>query len=141
MKLKLILLTGFVITAMGIISSCQSEADLNFKRYYTAGQVLYQNRCQNCHAAGGEGLGALIPPLTDSLYLKTNLHHLPCIVNHGLKGPITVNGKPYNQQMPAQDILTPIEVAQVLTYVGNSFTNKLGLVDVETVNADLKACL
>ena len=41
--------------------------------------------------------------------------------------------------MPAVD-LAPIEIAQALTYVTNSFGNKLGTVNVDRVNADLIKC-
>jgi mono/diheme cytochrome c family protein len=140
MKLKVIMVIGALVMIAGVFSSCQSDADLNFKRYYTSGQVLYQNHCQNCHATNGEGLGALIPPLNDSVYLKTNLHRLPCFIKNGIQGNITVNGKPYNQQMPAHNDLSPIEMAQVLTYVNNSFNNKLGLFDEQQVNDDLQKC-
>jgi mono/diheme cytochrome c family protein len=139
MKLKVILmLCAFVLTA-AVVTSCQNEAELNFKRYYSTGQSVYQSYCQNCHGAKGEGLGALIPPLTDSSYLKSNVHQLPCFIKNGLTGSITLNGKVYSQAMPPAG-LTSIEVAEVLTYVGNSFGNKLGLVDGEIVDGDLKGC-
>jgi mono/diheme cytochrome c family protein len=137
MKAKVILVILAFITAA--IYSCQSENEIEYMRYYTAGQALYQNRCQNCHGAQGEGLAALIPPLTDSAYLKTNRQKLACYVQNGLKLPILVNGKAYNGQMPATG-LAPIEIAQVLTYVQNSFGNKLGLHNAEQVGKDLEKC-
>ncbi|RKR83244.1 cbb3-type cytochrome c oxidase subunit III [Mucilaginibacter gracilis] len=139
MKFKVIVIIGMFVTALAIISSCQGETELNFKRYYVNGSTVYQAHCQNCHGANGEGLGALIPPLTDSAYLKTNLHQLPCFVKNGLTGSITVHAKPYAQAMPPAE-LTAIELAEVLTYVGNSFGNKLGLLDVDMVTGDLAKC-
>jgi len=41
--------------------------------------------------------------------------------------------------MPVTD-LPPIEIAQVLTYIKNSFGNKQGLVTAEQVNKDLQDC-
>ncbi|MFD2146934.1 hypothetical protein [Mucilaginibacter antarcticus] len=41
--------------------------------------------------------------------------------------------------MPAVD-LAPIEIAQVLTYITNSFGNNLGLITGQDVEVDLKAC-
>lgn len=140
MRLKIILGIFVVMMAAIAISSCQDEAELNFKRYYSTGSTVYQSQCQNCHGANGEGLGALIPPLTDSVYLRTNLHSLPCFVRNGLKESITVNGKAYAQAMPPQGDLTPIQIAEVLTYVNNSFGNKIGLVDVDVVNEDMGKC-
>ncbi len=132
----LILLTAFVL----LVSSCMNDEDIEYKRAYTAGAVIYQYHCQNCHGNTGEGLSALMPPLTDSVYLKQNKAQLACILKYGLNGKlIIVHGKPYQNQMPPAD-LAPIEIAQVLTYVKNSFGNKLGGVKVEEVNKDLQAC-
>jgi mono/diheme cytochrome c family protein len=123
-----------------LVSSCMNDEDIEYKRAYTAGAVVYQNHCQNCHGTTGEGLSALMPPLTDSVYLKQNKAQLACILKYGLNGKlIIVHGKPYQNQMPPSD-LAPIEIAQVLTYVKNSFGNKLGGVKVEEVNKDLLGC-
>ncbi|WP_345951834.1 cytochrome c [Mucilaginibacter sp. PAMB04274] len=137
MKLKVIFVLLGAITAL--VYSCQSEQKLEFMRYYTSGQQLYKTRCQNCHGPQGEGLAALIPPLTDSLFLKNNRSKLACYVKNGLKLPILVNSKAYNGQMPPAN-LTPVEIAQVLTYVQNSFGNNQGLHSIEQVNKDLNNC-
>tara|TARA_R100000005_G_scaffold95637_1_gene77978 strand:- start:2889 stop:3167 length:279 start_codon:yes stop_codon:yes gene_type:complete len=81
----------------------------------------------------GEGLGKLIPPLAKSDYMKNNRANLPRIVKYGLNGPITVNGIEFNQPMPANPKLTDIEVAEILTYVGNTWGNGLGSFTTEEV--------
>jgi len=138
MKVKLI---GFIALIICVITiSCQSEDQLEFKRYYIGGQLLYQQKCQNCHAAKGEGLSSLIPPLTDTAYLKKNKANLACIVKYGIKETIiTVNGKSYEGAMPATD-LSPVEIAKILTYVGNSFGNKMGTITSDITEADLQKC-
>ena len=50
----------------------------------------------------------------------------------GLSGPITVNGKPYNNVMPPQEF-TDDQVADVLTYVMNSWGNAYGSVSSDEV--------
>jgi mono/diheme cytochrome c family protein len=129
----LLLITGFFIT------SCENEKSIEFKRYYSEGAVVYQSRCQNCHAADGDGLSGLIPPLNDSLYLKNNKTAVACYINSGLKGPITINNKSFDGAMPANN-LAPMEVAQVITFINNSFGNKLGLTTVDQAEADLNKC-
>ena len=52
----------------------------------------------------------------------------------GLSGPVTVNGKNYNNLMPPQD-LTDAHAADVLTYVMNSWGNDLGSVTEAEVKA------
>jgi mono/diheme cytochrome c family protein len=129
-----------LVISILIVSSCMNDQDIEYKRAYTAGAVIYQEHCQNCHGNNGEGLSALMPPLTDSTYLKQSKNQLACILKFGLKGQlIIVHGKPYQNQMPPAD-LAPVEIAQVLTYVKNSFGNKLGGVKVDEVNKDLKNC-
>lgn len=134
-------LAGIMIAFMAalFIAACQSDESLEFKRYYSSGALIYQQHCQNCHGANGEGLSALIPPLSDSTYLSKNITALPCYVKNGLKGQITIKGKTFDDAMPAND-LSPVEIAQVLTYVGNSFGNKLNTIDEQSVQKNLADC-
>ncbi|HTD98036.1 MAG TPA: cytochrome c [Mucilaginibacter sp.] len=137
MKLRIIGAISAVIILF--IVSCESEESLEFKRYYSTGAVVYQTHCQNCHGAKGEGLSDLMPPLTDTAYLKNNKTALACLVKFGLKGKITINSKTYDDTMPVVE-LTNMEIAQVLTYIGNSFGNKLNTIDFQQVENDLGKC-
>jgi mono/diheme cytochrome c family protein len=131
----LFICTGIAAT----IASCQSDEEITYTRYYTGGLALYQTHCQNCHGQNGEGLSALMPPLTDTAYIRKNKNELACYVKNGISGIISVSGKFYENKMPPAD-LAPIEIAKVLTYVGNSFGNKVGLIDLAQVEKDLKGC-
>ncbi len=137
MKLKVVIGLGLLLVIAVI--SCRDDKSIEFARYYSSGSMIYQTHCQNCHGAHGEGLNGLIPPLTDSIFIKENLHQLPCLVKNGLKGELKVSNKIFEGQMPAVD-LAPIEIAQAVTYVANSFGNKLGTVNVDRVNTDLFKC-
>lgn len=137
MKFRIII--ALLAVVMGLVYSCQSESEIEYMRYYTAGQELYKTRCQNCHGANGEGLAALIPPLTDAAFLQANKSKLACYVQNGLQQPIMVNSKPFSGNMPPSG-LAHMEIAEVLTFVQNSFGNKLGLHNIEQVNKELKAC-
>ncbi|MGZ3946392.1 MAG: c-type cytochrome, partial [Mucilaginibacter sp.] len=133
MKFKIISALLLLIAGFFIIS-CENEQSIEFKRYYSEGAIVYQEHCQNCHAADGDGLSALIPPINDSLYLKNHKASLACFINSGLKGPIIVNKRNFEGTMPPNN-LSPMEVAQVLTYINNSFGNKLGLTTVDQAEA------
>lgn len=128
-----------VLVTVLLITACQSDENLEFKRYYSSGALVYQQHCQNCHGTNGEGLSALIPPLSDSSYLRKNLASLPCYIKNGVKGQIIVGGKTFEDAMPAND-LSPVEIAQVLTYISNSFGNKLKTIDEQSVEKNLAAC-
>ncbi|GAA4333678.1 hypothetical protein GCM10023149_40600 [Mucilaginibacter gynuensis] len=136
-KLKIISLLCLAI-ALAVVS-CQSDAEIEFKRYYTSGSVIYQTRCQNCHGKNGEGLLTLMPPLTDTVFIAKNRAQLPCYLQNGLSGIINVSGKFFDNKMPPAN-LAPIEIAEVLTYVGNSFGNKTGVINLNEVEKSLKAC-
>jgi len=139
MKLKVIVSIGFILLVMTIVS-CQSEEQIEFDRYYTGGSLIYQTHCQNCHGAKGEGLAALIPPLTDPVFLKTNRAELSCITKNGLKGKITIAGRQFEGEMPGNVELAPIEIAKALTYITNSFGNKMGTINNQQVDRDLESC-
>ena len=130
---------SIIVLLVVILISCQSQDELDFKRYYTTGKVVYQSKCQNCHGDNGEGLSALMPPLTDSVYLQANKHELPCIIKHGLNKPISINGKNFYGEMPAID-LPPVEMAEVITYITNSFGNKMGVTTTQMAEDDLNEC-
>jgi nitrite reductase (NO-forming) len=90
--------------------------------------------------ANGEGLPAVFPPLAGSDFLKADKDRAIKSVIKGLSGPITVNGKPYNNMMPPHDF-TDDQVADVLTFAMNSWGNDFGAVsvsDVKRVRAENK---
>ena len=140
MRNKACLLLLSLVALFSMFQSCQTEQELNYARYYSNGKMLYEQHCQNCHNSDGKGLGALYPPLTDSVYIKTNKEQLSCIIKYGLKTPVTVSNKLYDGPMPENTELTDIDLAAIVTYITNSFGNKQGLYDVTNAGNDLKSC-
>jgi mono/diheme cytochrome c family protein len=104
------------------------------------GQVLYEKHCSNCHQKNGQGLGRLYPPLALSDFLKNNVDKSMCIMKYGIQGEITVNGQSYNKTMPAIPSLTELEIAEIATYVGNSWGHEHGLIDVTKTAKILSTC-
>ena len=86
------------------------------------GKNIYTKTCFACHQANGEGIASAFPPLAKSDYLNADVKRAIAIVLHGKTGEITVNGEKYNSVMTKQT-LTDDEVADVLTYVYNSWGN------------------
>lgn len=97
-----------------------------------SGKTIYSQACFACHQAQGEGIGNAFPPLAQSDYLNADENRAIDILLHGLTGEITVNGKEYNSVMPSQR-LTNDEIANVLTYVYDSWGNKGALITGEMV--------
>ena len=97
-----------------------------------SGKQIYMQTCFACHQANGEGIANAFPPLAKSDYLNADVKRAIATVIHGKTGEITVNGKKYNSVMTKQT-LTDEEVADVLTYVYNSWGNNKTNVPVSKV--------
>ncbi|MBC8127301.1 MAG: c-type cytochrome [Gloeobacteraceae cyanobacterium ES-bin-144] len=80
--------------------------------------------CSACHGQNGEGTG-LAPPLAGSEWVTGPPENLIRIQLRGLHGPISVKGKTYDYPvgMTALAYQTDSQIADVITYVRNSFGN------------------
>jgi cytochrome c551 len=113
-------------------------SDPEVMKFAIAGKTLFENYCGNCHQADGKGLGKLIPPLRDSDYFKESVHRTVWIIRHGQQGEIIVNGEKYNQAMPANPNLKPLEIAQIATYVYNIWGMNEGVITSSAIENYLK---
>ncbi|MEZ4793837.1 MAG: copper-containing nitrite reductase [Gelidibacter sp.] len=96
------------------------------------GKQVYGQTCIACHQAGGQGIPNAFPPLAKSDYLNADVNRAIDIVLHGKTGEITVNGEKYNSVMTKQ-LISDEEIANVLTYVYNSWGNNKTVVTPEMV--------
>ena len=96
------------------------------------GKGIYTKVCVACHQAQGQGMEGAFPPLAKSDFLNADVDRAIDIVLHGKQGEITVNGKKYNSVMTPQP-LSVQEVADVLTYVYNTWDNSKKVVTPEMV--------
>ena len=96
------------------------------------GKVIYTKTCVACHQAQGQGMEGAFPPLAKSDFLNADVDRAIDIVLHGKQGEVTVNGKKYNSVMTPQP-LSVQEVADVLTYVYNTWDNSKKVVTPEMV--------
>ena len=119
-------------------NSLAQITDAKVLQFAIPGKALYENYCANCHQADGRGLGKLIPPLRDADYFKESIHRSVWIMRDGKKGPILVNGQVYNQPMPANPNLSPLEIAQIATYLYNSWGMNEGVIDAPRVEKYLR---
>ncbi|VTS02482.1 c-type cytochrome [Tuwongella immobilis] len=93
-----------------------------------AGARIYTNNCASCHQANGLGQPGQYPPLAESEWVAgvtSSPDRLARILLHGLNGPLNVNGKIYNNQMPAWGAqLKDHQIAAVLTFIRQEWGNK-----------------
>jgi nitrite reductase (NO-forming)/hydroxylamine reductase len=100
-----------------------------------AGEAVFLANCAACHQPTGVGLPGAFPPLAGSDYLLENPARALTGLLQGLTGPITVNGIQYNSVMPPQGHLSDQDLANVMTYILNSWGNKGGEISPEQVTA------
>jgi mono/diheme cytochrome c family protein len=92
--------------------------------------------CGGCHQGNGGGLPGQFPPLAKSEYVVGGTERLIRIVQHGLVGPVTVNGQGYNTpggMQPFGAAMSSQDLANVLTFVRNSWGNEATMVTKEMV--------
>lgn len=126
-----------------LLSGCslsQKDEKTKFTNYFRQGEQLYVKHCSNCHQINGTGLGRIYPPLKDSDYMLNNFERVICLMRYGMDGELIVNGLDYKQAMPGVPGLTDLEVAEIATYIYNSWGNNRGLVEVKEVSRILNTC-
>jgi len=106
---------------------------VSFEDQMEFGKQTYMHTCFACHQPEGQGVIGVFPPLAMSDYLNKDVNRAIEIVLYGKQGEITVNGENYNSVMPSQS-LTDEEVANVLTFIYNSWGNSKEVVTPEMVS-------
>ena len=88
------------------------------------GAQVYAQNCTSCHQANGKGTPAVFPPLAGNPYVTGPPTPVIHTVLYGLQGA-KVEGASYTAQMPAwKTQLSNADVANVITYIRNSWGNK-----------------
>ena len=100
------------------------------------GAIVYQQICQACHNEGGKGTPGMNPPLTQTSWVLGDKKELIKVVLNGLSEPIEIKGEKFNNAMGALGgILNDEQIANVLTYVRNSWGNEASRITAEEVAA------
>lgn len=139
-RLTVLAIFGAMLLASFSFKSTEDQSDA-LKKSMEAGKGTYNAVCMACHMDKGQGIPNVFPPLAQSDYLMKDVDRNISNLIKGLQGEITVNGKKYNQVMPASG-LDDTDIANVLNYVMNSFGNKAEKMvtaeQVKKVRASLK---
>src|SRR6185312_6268318 len=116
-------------------SAENSQSASSFHQQKLPGETIYKKYCISCHQADGGGVPNMAPPLQQTSYVLGEKEKLIKIVLNGLKN-VDINEETYNNPMPALgSVLKDKEIADVLTYVRNSFGNKTAAVTAAEVKA------
>jgi mono/diheme cytochrome c family protein len=115
------------LVAAGAEEPDDEEVDL-----MALGKRTYNN-CSACHQNNGKGVAGSFPPLDGSRWVTGSEQRLVRVLLHGLQGEVVVNGETYNGQMPGWKQLTDEELAGVMTYIRNSWSNEASEISPELV--------
>ena len=96
------------------------------------GERVFKHLCLNCHQPTGLGLPGIYPPLAGSEWVIGDSSALIKMLLHGVRGPMSVGGKPFNNIMPPSG-LSDRQIADVLTWVRSSFSGGAPAVSLEEV--------
>jgi cytochrome c551 len=132
---------GIVFLIVGM-QACglSTNRDTKFQQYYVKGEQLYIQHCSNCHQKDGRGLGLVYPPLAQSDYMTQNVDQVLCLMKYGVAGEIVVNGKTFNKEMKGVFSLTDLEVAEIATYIYNTWEHNQGIIDIADVTKAHQKC-
>ena len=126
MKTSISVLSTLLVLSLSLYSfrSASPPQDAAaLKKSIEAGKTVYSTYCSMCHQPTGLGIPNVYPPLAKSDYLMADTKRAIDHIKNGKQGEIVVNGKKYNQVMPAQP-LNDQQIVDVMNYVRNSFGNK-----------------
>jgi putative membrane-bound dehydrogenase-like protein len=97
------------------------------------GLAVYNRTCIACHGPDGKGVAGAFPPLDGSDWVTGEATIPARILLLGLQGPIEVNGQKFDSIMPPHTDLKDSEVADVLTFIRQSWSNDGGPVSEELI--------
>jgi mono/diheme cytochrome c family protein len=113
----------------------------DMKTIMARGKLVYLQQCLACHQVDGGGVPHLNAPLDGaSAVIGKDKQKIITVVLAGMKGG-EIDGETYSNPMAPHKELTDQQIADVLTYIRNSWTNKASAVspaEVKAVRAKIK---
>ncbi len=88
-----------------------------------AGERVFMGTCAACHQTTGQGIPHFFPPLAGSDFLMKDKERSIHIALKGWTGPVDVNGNHFDSVMPPMGHLPDDALANILTFVRNSWGN------------------
>ena len=105
-----------------------------------AGKKVYDTNCGGCHMANGKGVPRMNPPLVNSPYV---MGHAPSLIELVLRGSEFFGNadRDYNNLMAPFSTLTDEQIADVTTYIRNTYAetgDEINAGDVKQVREKIK---
>jgi mono/diheme cytochrome c family protein len=130
----------FAVALLLLALACDNSRSPKLRQYYAHGEKLYLKHCSNCHQKDGTGLGRLYPPVNSSDYMNNHFEDVICLIKFGKEGKLIVNGREFNQPMKGVSTLSDLEIAEIATYIYNTWSHEKGIIEVRDVSDVLQGC-
>ena len=122
-------------------TTTKAPASSSLKSTMQRGELVYKSVCLTCHQADGGGVPRMNPPLIKTKWVLGDKTKLITLMLKGMNEPIEIEDEEYHNPMPPHAQLSDQQIADVLTFVRNSFGNKASAVtptEVKSVRAKVK---
>jgi len=122
-------------------TTTKATASSSLKSTMQRGELVYKSVCLTCHQADGGGVPRMNPPLIKTKWVLGDKTKLITLMLKGMNEPIEIEDEEYHNPMPPHTELNDQQIADVLTFVRNSFGNKASVVtssEVKSVRAKVK---
>ncbi|MGA2550338.1 MAG: cytochrome c [Burkholderiaceae bacterium] len=99
------------------------------------GKKLYEDHCQQCHQANGEGVPGVYPPLAHNraLVMTSAVNPIRVVLLGGFTPVTGSNQRPYGMP-PFAQALSEAEIADVVSYIRNAWGNHASIVNSADVD-------
>ena len=128
---RAILLSVFIAFTV-IFNSCQQNP-------YEQGKQIYIANCKGCHMEDGKGLAKLVPDITNSSFLNTRLHELPCLIRQG-----SDYIRPRSEQvqvMEGNKMISEVSMTNLINYLIDFTNNKSKEILPQDLSTQLNNCV
>jgi len=101
-----------------------------------SGAELFAAKCATCHQPAGQGTGTYPPLAGNPIVIAADPNAMIGVIVNGRTGPLTVNGRTFNNQMPTwKGQLTDASIEAVATYIRSAWGNNASPVTEEQIAA------
>jgi mono/diheme cytochrome c family protein len=121
---------AFMFLVLGIIGFSSKTVAQNLGN----GKKIYETRCLVCHQADGGGVPNMNAPLDGASNVVGNdIARMVKIIKKGYNERVALDGSYYSNAMTPNPDLTDAAIADVLSYIRNSWSNKASMVTISQV--------
>ena len=125
-----------VFVNIGLFVSCLLSVHFVNAQNLVNGKKIFETRCLVCHQSDGGGVPNMNPPLDGASNVNgKDIARLVKIIQNGYDERVALDGMYYNNAMTANPDLKEDAIADILSFIRNSWSNKAGMVTVMQVKA------